>query len=290
MKAPQFLYKYMSAKTASIVLKSQRLRWSCPSSFNDINELQRMPVFTPSIDEAKTEYLKIIIDIAFDDLILNRTLSEDSFYFVELIKLLKNKGTSKDNILIDLTSMDFPIKSSEDILREHTENYNNGKLRVVCLSEDNNNEVMWAHYGDSHTGCMFEFKHIEKLETPFLMAKKINYSDKVPVLGSAVDFLLYGYTKKLLVDTSNAIYFTKTAKWSYEKEWRVMISRPNEIEHHSDFKLWKEEINSVTFGARCRNEVQDELTIYIKENYPNCLFYKVFLNKGIQERKQINCL
>lgn len=58
-----------------------------------------------------------------------------------------------------MTSIDLPIIDTEEVLREHTEEYNNGDLRIICLSEDDNNDLMWAHYGDNHTGCMFEFTH-----------------------------------------------------------------------------------------------------------------------------------
>ncbi|MEM5529339.1 hypothetical protein WN093_10965 [Gammaproteobacteria bacterium AS21] len=85
MEALQFLYKYMSSETAELVLESQRLRWSCPSTFNDLSELQRMPLFSPTINEGKHEYLNNIIDIAFEDLSLVEPLSHNSNLLVYLV-------------------------------------------------------------------------------------------------------------------------------------------------------------------------------------------------------------
>ena len=275
MKVPSRLYKYMSANTAILVLKSQKLRWSCPSLFNDINELQRMPVFKPSIKACKDDYLKTLLNFAYEELPLAKPLSPDSKFLVSLMQMTKGQGIDKDTLYRDLSSFELNLSSLEDNLYKETERYNNGDLRIICLSEDHNNEVMWAHYGDNHTGCMFEFKHIENLDTPFQMAKKVTYTDRTPNLGSALDFLLYDERQELLAKTADAIYYTKTAKWEYEKEWRLMARCHGEDKRFSDFEFYKEELMSVTFSARIAAEDLTDLVNLITTHFPQCKMYRV---------------
>lgn len=288
MEVPSRLYKYMSANTAKLVLKSQKLRWSCPSSFNDINELQRMPAFKPSIEACKDVYLKTLMNFAYGELQLNKSLSPDAEFLVYLMQMAKGLGVGKDTFYRELSSLELNFPSLEDNLRKETERFNNGDLRIICLSEDENNEVMWAHYGDNHTGCMFEFRHIEKLDTSFQMAKKVTYTDSTPILGSALDFLLYDERHELLAKTVDAIYYTKTANWEYEKEWRVMTRRPGEGKKYSDFKFYKEELVSVTFSARIANEDITDLVSLITTHYPQCKMYKVQSVKGKIERVEFD--
>jgi hypothetical protein len=145
MKVPDILYKYMTADTAKIVLETKKLRWQSPDQFNDIHELQRMPVLSPC--------------------------------------------SKKDN------------RNLEDGLRQLTESYNDGSLRFFCLTENENDELMWAHYGESHKGCIFGFKHIEKLSTPFLAAEKVTYSANTPVVGSIDDVRLCRNTQQISKNT-----------------------------------------------------------------------------------------
>lgn len=288
MKVPDYLYKYMNSNTAKIVLESQKLRWSCPKTFNDLNELQRMPSFSTSTDDGKEEYLDTLLDIAFGELTLGKPLSQDSSMLLEILKSYILPGDTKTSLKREIMRLKVVIPDLSTMLREVTDNYNDGTLRIMCLSEDNNNEVMWAHYGDNHTGCMLEFQHIQEPESPFLLAKKVHYSDCISSVGSFIDFLLYDERPQILDSTVNSIIYTKTAKWSYEQEWRVMTKRENELGSYNDFIFEKEELVSITFAARIDDEIQNELTVFLKDNYPNCILYKVFVTNGNFERKRID--
>ena len=63
MAHPEVFYKYMSARTARIVLESSSLRWSSPLSFNDLSEFQRMPRFVPTIAEGLRKFPHLLLDI-----------------------------------------------------------------------------------------------------------------------------------------------------------------------------------------------------------------------------------
>nr|MDT0253434.1 DUF2971 domain-containing protein [Endozoicomonas sp.] len=185
----------------------------------------------------------------------------------------------------------IPTCESEigDRLRKTTESKNDGTLRCFCLSEDENNSTMWAHYGDVHKGCMFGFGHIEEKGTPFLEAEKVSYTPEPPVVGNALEILLYGPSPAIKKNTRLAIFFNKESSWAYEKEWRVMINRPAlNQEKFSDFLFYPEELTSVTFGSKVQKEDRDEMLRLIEHSYPHCEIFEIKPSNGTSERVLLN--
>ena len=146
------------------------------------------------------------------------------------------------------------------------------------------------HYGDSYAGCMFGFKHIEDRSTPFLAAEKAMYSPNAPVIGSAVDFYLYGPTKEQNKRTRLAIYHTKNEEWAYEKEWRVIAKRPTvDNQKYFDFKFYAEELESITFGPKIDPEKKNNILDLVESKYPHCKIYEIKVNNGPSDRHLVQC-
>lgn len=281
----------MSSETAKTVLKTGRLRWQSPCQFNDVNELQRMPRLKPEFNEAWLVYARTLVDIIYCKNIIDFTAysSWTQKILIQILQLKISKYSVKQ-ALEKIESM-IPICEVEvgDSLRKTTESKNDGTLRCFCLSEDENNSTMWAHYGDVHRGCMFAFGHIEEKGTPFLAAEKVTYTEEPPVVGSALDILLYGPYSEIKKNTRLAIFFNKEITWAYEKEWRVMINRsaPN-LEKHSDFLFYPNELTSVSFGSRILEEERNEILRLIELGYPHCELFEVQINKGTSIRVPFN--
>lgn len=287
MEVPDILYKYTTAETAKIILETGKLRWQSPCQFNDVNELQRMPALSPNFIEARPIYSQKLIDIAYSD--VNGDLSAYSPWtqmLVALLKQLKNKGTSSTSAL---SLIDSVIPQSEqnleDAFRNSTELNNDGSLRCFCLTENEMNTLMWAHYGDSYKGCMLGFQHLNELSTPFAIADKVRYSDETTVIGSALDFYLYGPTSEQNKETRLAIYCTKSADWKYEKEWRVIhkIKMPDD-KLYSDFKFYPQELESITFGLKIDKEEKTQILELATSNYSHCNIYELKMIKGVVSR------
>jgi hypothetical protein len=75
---------------------------------------------------------------------------------------------------------------------------------------------MWAHYADRHTGlvlCFDEqhtfFNRRRTENDEFYFVRKVRYSDGPPVSLATID--------------GDALLITKGTKWSYEKEWRMLV-------------------------------------------------------------------
>lgn len=90
---------------------------------------------------------------------------------------------------------------------------------LVCLTERPLDQVMWAHYGESHRGFVAEFgRSADESKTPsgfqccgspFGPAVKVDYRPQHPLL-------------KLDQSNMEEVLLTKRFCWQYEDEWRVI--------------------------------------------------------------------
>lgn len=288
MEVPSILYKYTTASTTNIVLETGSLRWQSPCQFNDIHELQRMPVLSPSFEEGKDIYANKLVDIIFEK--EESDFSKYSYWskilLTQLKELKSNNVTAKEALGLLQKNIPSSQDKLEDLFRKSTEQTNDGSLRCFCLTENENNSLMWGHYGDSYAGCMLGFKHIDKLSTPFAAAEKVNYSPNTPIIGSSVDFYLYGPTPEQNKRTRLAIYHTKNEDWAYEKEWRVVYSlKSPSNQKYSDFRFYPEELESITFGPKINLDNKNNILKLIEEKYPHCKIYEIKVSNGQSVRQ-----
>lgn len=111
-------------------------------------------------------------------------------------------------------------------------------LGVFCLSELNDNILMWSHYADQHRGFCIEFVRssgnwIGNFET----TKPINYCNypEVDPFDSDGNIDASIHRKMLL---------TKAEDWKYENEWRLTYPQGDKEESLPG------EISSIIFGLR----------------------------------------
>jgi hypothetical protein len=83
---------------------------------------------------------------------------------------------------------------------------------VFCLSEVNNDILMWSHYADCHKGVCIEFS-MPLGSAPEEVMSQVNYRDEFPTLD------LYEREKLEIV---RPCFLTKARHWHYEKEWRAI--------------------------------------------------------------------
>ncbi len=114
----------------------------------------------------------------------------------------------------------------------HTANNN---LRILCLSLEPDNLLMWAHYAAQHKGIVIEFngnhtffqERINQYPYPNRFSRLVGYSKERHPL-SITDL-----KNKNNVDNEKVIqntFFIKSSDWSYEKEWRmIFLSEDNDI-------------------------------------------------------------
>jgi len=114
------------------------------------------------------------------------------------------------------------------INREVIENFNQlykSKLKVSSFSENNLSMLMWGHYADSHQGFCIEYdiKSMPEEENIKKYLFPIEYTDTIYDI---TQFYIDNVINKNQLDINSLIksVLYKSKEWSYEKEWRFVIT------------------------------------------------------------------
>ena len=116
------------------------------------------------------------------------------------------------------------------------------ELAVVCLSEIDNDILMWSHYADGHTGFCIEFERSDNNDLG-----KWDYC--LPVTYDAVEVPSFDPPRLEERASVAMIVSSKAPNWSYEKEWRLIISH----EFANGLISLPAKITSLIFGCKMDN-------------------------------------
>lgn len=213
---PNVLYKYrhISENTLS-ALQSNVLFSSPPQYFNDLFEGNIRILFPSAIQNFyQKSYDRIRMEHPFlpEHIV---TSSEELFEAIaagfdktpkeirstpiwSIINLL---GSALNNqIQLDITTMQQQVRNA----------YN-----ICCLCSENDNNPMWAHYGDQHKGfCIgYDIKRLQNNITELTLP--VLYKDTCYLEISDIDDINGSLTMHMLT--------LKSQEWSYEKEWRIFF-------------------------------------------------------------------
>lgn len=94
------------------------------------------------------------------------------------------------------------------------------EVGVFCLSEYNDNILMWSHYADDHKGFCIEFERCKDKDND------LGDYDKT----SPVDYIRHDYEKVTVLNDKayDMKFYTKALDWKYEGEWRLYNDKYNE--------------------------------------------------------------
>ena len=277
-------FKYMPFDTAKIVLANTSLRWSSPIIFNDPFDVPRE--LLPDINEEH----------------ISRALAQ------KLVTELKNPRDNFNGInlrlrgLLELFQRAFPQGLTPEQIADFANFVANPPVgagasvainelkelwrvqlegrRILCLSESPLILPMWNHYAHQYTGIVLEFACEDELESAWLRAKPIDYTDEKPLTYSAEGmaellFLEDGSGVKYLNDK---ITYIKTTAWAYEHEWRVSsYKRAEDAGLYSDFRFHPLELKSIILGPQF-DMTHLEHIIELSQQYPNSRIQQTTLN------------
>jgi len=116
-------------------------------------------------------------------------------------------------------------------------------MGIYSLSKNPIDELLWAHYANSHQGFCLEFDLEQLLDYKIIGEETLNVSyQDAPPLVSMHEFMLLSDAKK---DLLQKLIATKSKCWCYEKEIRICVGRFGLREY--DFRALK----GIYFGLRC---------------------------------------
>lgn len=278
---PHF-FKYTTAETAKKIVSTQSFRWSSPLNFNDPFDHQTGVYFPFTGQELAAELLRQIECIVFGDAPYKPVCPGR---YPTILRLLRESRMRipKEEILAQLhksaleVSDQFPVyqqKFNQEMTRELTHS------RVLCLTENETNVVMWSHYADQHRGVVFKLRRLEALDHHFLVARKVRYTATPVTYFQLKDFVdnLCGLTDHDPAPIIFDIAYQKHPDWSYENEWRV--HRPLLNQPAGDgFEVIpepKDLFEAVYLGCRMELEDAEAMVRLVREHLPNASIFQAF--------------
>jgi len=237
----EYLYKYRSMTSMGIenVFRKMQIFLTDVTKFNDPFECR--PVLTFHQSSHKREiYLK--------------QLTKERFPNADkraLKKLMKGKG---------------PLLTNQRTLRRAYDDFVS-TVGIYCLSEKNDDLLMWAHYSDSHRGLCLGFDS-SKEGTLFWEAFKIVYQEDYPTVNLMAMDRGEEFRKALL---------TKSVHWTYEQERRII-----KMEDEGGAGLYTfspQLLLSVIFGALMSSQDKELVMKWIKDFPTKISLYQASLNE-----------
>jgi hypothetical protein len=262
----------MSEQTAKIVLRNRTLRWSTAGTLNDPFEMQ-LQVSLDKIDivEVKKASLEKIWKLysSSNPIPIGNVLGAA----LELVRL-RAPGLKRDYIFKEFgPGIDEGFEVIREKMPKNREEVMAGlsSIKILSLTTTPNIGLMWSHYANSHKGVVMRFRSIPALDSPFGIAKPINYTDTRPSLLTE-DYLINSFAGLESINAreiNNAVIYTKMKEWEYEKEWRISSGDGRDKKaSFEDLPFGSNELDGVIFGLRTSSEDRIEIC-KLAEAYPN---------------------
>lgn len=286
----QSFFKYMSSDTAKIVLANRTLRWSSPVLFNDPFDVPRemsWGLAPADIVQALLRRMSNLIENPPED---TSQLEPKVRLIVDMVK----KGM-RPELIAELLER---LKESAESHRPTGESMDTLRImwkaiipdfRILCLTESPAHMAMWYHYADRYRGVVIEFKCDDELDSPWLVARPVDYPNSKPAVYTADGWAkLLTMPHELAVSTMlDASTFTKSPDWSYEKEWRITtFKRPNDTGHFTDYKFHENELAAIYLGPAISKSDRESITA-LAARYPAANVWNVEtgMSRELQFRK-----
>lgn len=268
-------YKYVTPQTALAILEFGTVRYGCPLGFNDPFDIQAGLHLDFDFDSFHKKFLCRLEVLASNPTAPKVDLSNVWGKFVFRVWELSKKGGFQAAIWEKMTRSSFrqlfeSARVNQCDYKRHWEEILS-KIRVFCVTERNDNLLMWAHYAADHMGVVFEFWSLPEEDNLLSVAQPVEYVKK------PLPFL----TELELVDSltglgeldDKALYrryaCTKSEHWKYEREWRVWYPYPDDLNlPYDDKPIRTTEFKAIYLGCRMDSKPRERMLALIKSKFP----------------------
>lgn len=139
-------------------------------------------------------------------------------HIIQFAKLMNQE----QEVIVSSQLLSDKVNALNDFIFENL----NNKFRVVSLTENFNDILMWAHYANSHKGIMIEYDYFDFINNRETILLPVRYKENRVTLNEDVIEKLIKEDEKLSDKVVNIFIeglTTKNSKWSIESEWRSII-------------------------------------------------------------------
>lgn len=122
-----------------------------------------------------------------------------------------------------------------------------GTLNVCSLTENSDNELMWAHYAENSKGvCLeFDFSSMPNIQNCLV---QVQYTNEVPI------------AEKLTSSELKRLFSIKRNAWKKEQEWRILVNNIDKV------RFEPINLKRILFGARMDVQTQEKIREICKTN------------------------
>ena len=153
---------------------------------------------------------------------------------------------------------------------------------IACFSEVIHSVTMWSHYANSHKGFALEYD-TKGFQLKCQFCDNLKQCNKAAVCNfypviyqqqryDATDFLGWYIGRSMGVPIKNPDTFAssksllyKSSQWSYEKEWRLIVSKLNEFQDKSPVCIYHLRPRAIYYGSRISSIHKKLLHLMAKE-------------------------
>jgi hypothetical protein len=144
-------------------------------------------------------------------------------------------------------------------------------MRVLCVSQDNTSMRMWTRYAEDSQGIVLRILPNANRDSKFLRFQKVAYrAARPPLYKDVLEFLesgLFGDQDERAREIMDDIVYSKTLKWEYEDEYRLVIP----ILDGPDWNLmpyYPEEIPELYLGHKASDETKAQIVELARKRNP----------------------
>ena len=280
--AKERFFKYTSASTALKILESSAVRYSSPLLFNDPFDVQSGLHFEFEIESLPEKIFQRIEQLVASD---REPEPQEGNILGEAITIMwENKSTHgfpREEIRELIRPQLDGLK--DQIIRLQSEYQNEWwndflpRLYIFSVAEENDNLLMWSHYGDYHRGVVFSFRVLPQQDNPLCVARPVVYRNTPPSFFTEQQWLddILGVRKLEHIELYFQYAYVKSAVWAYEREWRVWDLRPQPSPlHYYDYPLWDKEVEAVYFGCNIASESKVDIMSLLSMKYPEAKLFQ----------------
>lgn len=278
------IYKYVSPERADI-LKNAHIRFTQPATFNDPFEC--FPYFKAIATEASLDgYLQ---SHRWNEEEIEKMLQESwenelqeypgvNVPFDLIKSCLKAEMEKSKPLIVDLLKESMTMRhpffrkmSLNALIRAM-----NREIGILCLTEKEDNLLMWAHYSSNHAGFVIQFDEnhafFDQRKEPNEIRghlRKVRYSLNRPEVTLFDPAINNENINKWVAD----VFGVKSLHWEYEQEWRmfytlrdckkIISSKPYDIYL---FSIPKNCITGIIWGCKISNVDKQNMLKIIRDD------------------------
>lgn len=153
------------------------------------------------------------------------------------------------------TRLDFVLDSTK---------YDTFGVLSFCTGFDN--EPMWAHYGNNHSGFAIGFNTVKLARALNCTVGLVEYND------TPLDYYIMGDNSGLLEKEM----FRKSTKWQSEQELRFLTIGVGVYRNRIN-KFPNEAVEEIVFGLNTNKDTKDQIIEVVTKTIPNAKLYQITL-------------